>query len=116
MKETILAFRFGEEDERRVGRCEWWGGGREIGNRKSVIGKSWLKVVDGEEGGGEEERDRGRCVAYLRRFVEEFVEIACKQCSCSASARGILYAGGGTPEIATGVATNMTERTTERSL
>ena len=80
MKETVLAIQLREEDEGRVGRGRWRGGGREIGDRESVIGKSWLKVVDGEEDRGEEERDRGRCVACLRRFVEEFVEIiACKQ-------------------------------------
>lgn len=121
MKETVLAFQLREEDEGRVGRCRWWGGRREIGDRKGVIRKSWLKIVDGEEGGGEEERDRGRCVAYLRRFVEEFVEIACKQrnaarCSCSASAREFLSPAEAHQKQQQGVATNMTERTMERSL
>ena len=75
-----MAVELGEEDEGRVGRRRWWGGGREIGVREGVIGKSGLKVVDREEGGGEEERDRGGCVAYSRSFVEELVRIPYKQC------------------------------------
>ena len=74
-----MTFQLREEDESRVGRRRWWGGGREVGDRKRVIGKSGLKVIDREEGGGEEECDGGGCIAYSRCVVEEFVEITCEQ-------------------------------------
>ena len=102
-EETVFAFRLRDEDEGRVRWRGWWGGGREVGDRKGVIGKSGLKVADGEEGGGKEERDRGGRVAYSRSFVEEFVEIAWEQRVSS----GNPFADGSTPEIATGMTMNM---------
>ena len=98
-----MAVRLREEDEGRVGRRRWWGGGREVGDREGVIWKSRLKVVDKEECGGEDERDRGGRVAYSRRFVEELMGIACRQCVNS----GDPIAVGGKLEIAPGTVTNI---------